>query len=92
MGPLDTLFHLLSFAAPALATGFGVALAARLFFAQQLAGRSLWGFVAINSIAGLIALLGGLLYFGVDGKMFTYAALVVCAATSQWLAGRAWKA
>jgi hypothetical protein len=92
MGPLDTFFHLLSFVAPALATGFGVALAARVFFAKQLAGRSLWSFGAINSIAGAAALVGGLLYFGVDGKMFTYAALVVCAATSQFLAGRAWKA
>jgi hypothetical protein len=34
-------------------------------------------------------LVAGLAWWGVDGKMATYAALVVVIATSQWLFGRA---
>jgi hypothetical protein len=40
----------------------------------------------------MATLLAGLWYFGVDGKMATYAALVVAIAGCQWLSGRAWKA
>ena len=40
----------------------------------------------------MAALAAGLWYFGVDGKMATYAALVVAIASCQWLSGRAWKA
>jgi hypothetical protein len=53
---------------------------------------SWWLHVAINSIAGVAVLVAGLWYFGVDGKMATYAALVVAIAGCQWLSSRAWKA
>jgi hypothetical protein len=89
MGPLDTLFHLLSFVAPALAVAVLVALAARFILPTGLAW---WLHVAINSIAGVATLVAGLWYFGVDGKMATYAALVVAITGCQWLSGRAWKA
>jgi hypothetical protein len=36
-------------------------------------------------LAGSAALLGGLWFFGHDGKMVTYAALVLVCATVQWL-------
>jgi hypothetical protein len=39
----------------------------------------------------LVVLAAGLWWFGHDGKMATYAALAVAVATSQWLAGRAWR-
>lgn len=83
------LLHLLNFAAPALAVALGVALAARLFRLDR-SGRSWWVLAAINFVAGLVVLLGGLWYFGRDGKMATYAALVLAVASVQWLAGRAW--
>jgi hypothetical protein len=92
MGPLDTFFHLLSFVAPALAVAVLVALAARVIMPRQAPGLSWWLHVAINFIAGVLVLGAGLWYFGVDGKMATYAALVMAIACCQWLFGRAWKA
>ena len=41
--------------------------------------------------AGLVALGAGLWWFGRDGKMATYAVLVVAVATAQWVVGRAWR-
>ena len=52
MGPLDTLIHLLSFVAPALAVAVLVALAARLILPRQPTGLAWWVHIAINSIAG----------------------------------------
>lgn len=91
MGPLDVLFHLLNFVAPALCTGVMLALAARYVLRQKPARLSLHAQAAINSIAGVAVLAAGLWYFGRDGKMATYAALVVVCAASQWLAGRHWR-
>ncbi|MBA3772914.1 MAG: hypothetical protein H0X13_10635 [Ramlibacter sp.] len=92
MGLLDTLIHLLSFAAPALAVAVLVVLAARLLVPRRPDSISWWVCIAINFMAGVIVLGAGLWYFGVDGKMATYAALVVAVATCQWLCGAAWKA
>ena len=91
MGPLDVLFHLFNFVAPALFTGMMLALAARYVLRQKSARLSLPAQAAINSIAGVAVLAAGLWYFGRDGKMATYTALVVVCATSQWLAGRHWR-
>ncbi len=92
LDPQDLFLHLLSFVAPAVAVGLGVAFAARLLLAQKFQGRSCWGFAAINSVAGIGVLLAGLWYFGVDGKMATYCVLVVAVATCQWLSVGGWKA
>ena len=92
MGPLDLLFHLLSFAAPAVAVALLVVLGSRLFLARRPTARAWWVETAINSIVGMAVLAAGLWYFGVDGKMATYAALVVAAATCQWLRAGAWRA
>ena len=90
MGPIDLLIHLLGFFAPAFAVAIGVALAARWFRLDRSAGRRWWVSAALNFVAGSTALLAGLWYFGRDGKMATYAALVVAVATTQWLTGRGW--
>jgi hypothetical protein len=42
-------------------------------------------------VAGLAALAAGLWYFGRDGKMAAYAALVLAVASAQWLVARAWR-
>ncbi len=91
MGPLDLLLHLLNFVAPALFTGVVLALLARFVLRHKSARLSLPLQAAINSIAGMAVLAAGLWYFGRDGKMATYAALVVVCAASQWLAGRHWR-
>jgi lipopolysaccharide export LptBFGC system permease protein LptF len=88
---LDLFKHVLSFAAPALAVALVVTLAGRWLLPRSSPGRAGWVFFAINSVAGLAALGAGLWYFGRDGKMASYAAMVLAVATAQWLAGRAWR-
>ena len=91
MGLLDALFHLLHFIAPALFVAVLLALAARFFMKKGVLAPGLFAQAAINFIACLAALFGGLWFFGNDGKMATYAALVLAGASSQaWmLRGRA---
>jgi hypothetical protein len=89
MGPLDLLMHLLSFVAPAIGVAFLVALAGPLLVVRKAPGRRWWAQAAINSVAGGAVLAVGLWWWGVDGKMATYAALVAVIATCQWFFGGA---
>jgi hypothetical protein len=92
MGTLDLTFHLLSFAAPALALALLLALAGRVLFPRQRALLGWWGQVALTSIVGVAVLALGLWHFGVDGKMASYAALVLAAAAAQWVGIAGWRA
>lgn len=92
MGPLAFLIHVFSFAAPALAVALLVTAGRRLVLPRGALQPGWRASFAINFVAGLAVLAGGLLYFGRDGKMATYAALVLVVATVQWLIGRAWRA
>lgn len=91
MGPFDFTLHLMSFAAPAFVLALLLPLAARILMPKQAAARTYRAQAAINFIAGLGILAGGLWYFGRDGKMATYAALIVVMATAQWLSLRGWR-
>jgi hypothetical protein len=91
MAASDLLIHLLSFLAPALAVAVLVALAGPLFTTAQAKRRAWWTHAAINAVAGLGVLVAGLWWWGVDGKMTTYAALVVVVATCQWFFSAAWR-
>jgi len=90
MGPLDFALHLTGFAAPAVFLALLLPLGSRLLLRRQ-AGAALGWQVAVVLLAGLAALAGGLWWFGRDGKMLTYAALVMAAASAQWLAVRGWR-
>jgi len=92
MGPLDLFLHLLSFMAPAVAVALLVALAARIVMPRKSAPRSWWAQALVNSAVGVLVLAAGLWHFGVDGKMATYAALVVAVASCQWVGSRSWRA
>ena len=91
MGPLDFSRHLLSFAAPALAVALLVTLAARVILPRAHAPRNWWLPFILNLAVGLMVLAAGLWWYGRDGKMMTYTAMVFAVATSQWLAARAWR-
>jgi hypothetical protein len=91
MGPLDLLNHLLNFVAPALWMAVLVTLAARIFIKKVPAAPVLWAQVAINFIVGVVVLGLGLLFFGNDGKMASYAGLALLCATSQWVMLRGWR-
>ncbi len=91
MQALDLLIHLLNFAAPAI----GLAALMSLFFWIVNRNRPKavkeWTLFAINLVVGVVALAGGLWFFGRDGTMATYGALVLGVATSQWLINKAWR-
>lgn len=91
MNPLDWLAHLLNFAAPALVVGLLVAAAGRWLLRRGGAVLGWWSNLALNWLAGLAVLGAGLAWFGRDGAMATYAALVGVIASCQWLASRAWR-
>jgi hypothetical protein len=46
--------------------------------------------MGVQALCGLAVLVGGLLQHGQDGKMSTYIALVLVAATAEWLMQRGW--
>ena len=87
MGPLDTVWHVLNFFAPALGLGVVAASAAKLLWRRDLAGVAWLRLALWAALAGMVVLIGGLVVFGRDGKMATYAALVVATAVALWIAG-----
>ncbi len=91
MNLFGLLDHLLNFVAPALVVGLLVAALAPLLTKKARSHHTWLTQGAINALAGLLALLAGLLVFGRDGKMATYAAMVLVCASSQWFAAKAWR-
>ena len=91
MGSSGLFLHLLSFAAPAVAVALLAALAAHVLMPRRPASYPWWGQAAINSVVGVLVLGAGLWHFGVDGKMATYAALVLAVASCQWMLIRGWR-
>lgn len=86
MGPLDLIDHLLNFAAPAVFVGFFLALVAPWALRTGSRRASLAACGLANSICGVCALVLGIWFFGNDGKMASYLALLVASAASQfWL-------
>ncbi|PJI98899.1 hypothetical protein CLU85_3735 [Acidovorax sp. 69] len=92
MGPLDIVNHLLNFAAPAAALALLLTLFRRLIGAKAAASLPWWRHAAAVFGVGIATLLVGVVVWGRDGKMLTYAALVVACATCQWVLVRGWKA
>lgn len=85
MGILGGLLHLANFVAPALGVGVVLSLlswalrpGARWTARAWQRARGMWVW---TSLAGLLVLALGLVFFGRDGKMATYAALVVVMGT-----------
>jgi len=87
MGPLDALWHLLNFLAPAAGVALATALLAKLVWRRELAPASLVRLWAWGSLAGALALVAGLLIGGRDGRMATYGALVGATALALWWVG-----
>lgn len=87
MGPLDAFWHAMNFLLPGLAVAAVGASAAKLLWRRELAAVP-WHRLALwAGLAGVAALVGGLVLFGRDGKMATYGALVLAAAMALWWAG-----
>ncbi len=91
MGLFAFVNHLLNFVLPALAVGLLVAGLSPMLLRSA---RSPHGWLkqgAINGAVCALVLVVGLVVFGRDGKMLTYAAMVLACASSQWLAAKAWR-
>lgn len=83
------LLHLLNFVLPALAMALLMPLAGRWVMggvAWQVLRR-----MAVHAVAGVLVLLAGLFLQGQDGKMSTYMALVLVAATAEWAMHKGWR-
>lgn len=91
MNASDLFFHLLNFLAPAVFVAMVMVLVDRLIMGKRLSAARWWIQGAVNFAVCASVLVLGLWFFGRDGKMLTYATLVVCAATSQWLMRRGWR-
>jgi hypothetical protein len=90
MGSLHFANHLLSFAAPALFLALVLTLFGPLLVRGGAPVHRALAF-GVNLLCGLLVLAAGLWVFGRDGKMATYAALVVVVGSSQWLMMRGWR-
>lgn len=87
MGPLDALWHLLNLLLPAAGLGAIAAGLSKLLWRTALRGVA-WKRLALWASGGAgLALLGGLVITGRDGRMATYAAMVLASAGALWWAG-----
>jgi hypothetical protein len=91
MGLFDIVNHFSNFTAPAAFVAIFTA-----FFARTvLPGKArLPGFRRLATycfLAAFVALVAGLWSFGRDGKMASYAAMVLACATVPWVLSRGWR-
>ena len=87
MGPLDGLWHLFNFFAPALAVAFVAASLAKLLWRQGLSGVPWLRLVSWTAAAGIGASIAALVVIGRDGTMAGYGLLVAASAVALWWAG-----
>ena len=87
MGPLDGLWHLLNFVAPALGVAAMATLLAKLVWRRALRAVPFRPLFTWAAGVGVAVLLAGLVLFERDGKMATYAALVLSTAAVLWWKG-----
>jgi hypothetical protein len=87
LGPLDALIHLGNLILPALGLGMIAAALAKLAWWRALAGVAWWRLAAWAAGAATVASVSGLVVTGRDGRMGTYAAMVVATALALWWAG-----
>ena len=87
MGPLDALWHLGNLFAVPVALGLLSAALAKLLWRRELAAVT-WRRLATPACAVCaLVVLAGLVAFGRDGKMATYAAMVAACALTLWWRG-----
>ncbi len=87
MQPADALWHIANFFAPALFVGLLAAAAAKALWRRELASvgwlrLAVWAFGAMALVSVI-----GLIIFEHDGKMITYAAMLVACTLALWWAG-----
>jgi len=89
------LNHVLNFLAPAVTVALLLMLSSR-FFSRFLGSKkpltqSIFVQAAIIFIVNVLVLAAGLVLFGNDGKMTTYASMMLASAVCQWVLWRGWR-
>jgi len=87
MGLLTAIGHLLNFIAPALGMAVIGSVLVKLVWRRSMRRVGWAGLLAWSAAVGALVLFGGLLLFGRDGAMATYAALVLATASVFWWKG-----
>jgi hypothetical protein len=87
MEPLAFLNHLVNFFVPAVALGAMAAALAKLSWRADLAAQPWWRMASWAAAANAVVTLAGLAWFGRDGRMATYAVMVVATAITLWWRG-----
>ena len=87
MGPLDALMHLSNLFFPAVALATLAAALAKLLWRHELAPVSFKRLALPAAMVCAVVTLAGLVAFGRDGKMATYAGMVLACAFTLWWRG-----
>ena len=87
MNFLDAVWHLLNLFAPALGTALLAAGGAKLLWRRELANTSWRALAVVASLGASLVIVAGLVVFGRDGRMATYAAMVAVVALTLWWRG-----
>jgi hypothetical protein len=87
MGPLDGLWHLLNFVAPAVGVSLIATALAKLLWRRDLKAVPFQMLFTWAAGAGVAVLVAGLVLFERDGKMATYGAMVLSTAGVLWWKG-----
>jgi len=92
MDPINSINHLFNLVLPGFAVSLCMAATVHWLLPPRHPGPGFGLCLAVNSAVTLLVLLGGLWFFGRDGKMASLAALVLASASAQWLLERGWRA
>ncbi len=87
MGLSEAFWHLFEFLYPALAMGLLCAAGAKSLWREELSATPWWRLATVVTLSGVAVLTAGLVVLGRDGRMLSYAALVVVAAIVLWFTG-----
>ena len=87
MQATDTFWHIANFFAPALIVGLLAAALTKAIWRRELAGVGWLRLAASAGTAMAAVSIAGLLFFEHDGKMMTYAAMLLACAAALWWAG-----
>ncbi len=87
MGPLDAVWHLTNLFLPALMLGALAAALAKLLWRRELAGVRWQRLATAAALAPAVVVVLGLVVFGRDGRMATYAGMVLACAGALWWRG-----
>lgn len=87
MEPLAFLNHLVNFFVPAVALGAMAAALAKLAWRADLASQAWWRMATLAAAANAVVTVAGLVWFGRDGRVATYAAMVLATAITLWWRG-----